>query len=194
MWLGSFTQGLYRRISQTIGGIFAITTQNFTELNSKRGQQWDVFELYRGLGTGEDKHWLLRTGSQTVILKNRALKTNSNDLEFLVSTDAVITDAGATNTVGNLNAVYQAPVETTFHLNPTVSSTGNPRIFDWVPGANTVGGRTEGGFATEGLERILAPNTDHLIIARNQGDSTADVSIYLTFYEGVVQPLGPDDD
>lgn len=193
MLLTSFSRGLYNLINSAINKTFAITFQNFIELNVKRGQQWETSQLFRDIPAGGEKVFLFRTGDLNVIVKNRVIRTNAEDVSYLLSTNPTISSTGDPDGIYNLNEEYQEELQSEIYLDPTVSSQGDLRLVDWIPGSAQIGGRSQGGFATDGIERVLSPNSDYLLVIRNDGDGPVDVSYYLTFYEGVVNPLGPEE-
>lgn len=193
MLLTSFGRGIYNLIKSAINGSFAVTTQTYVELNVKRGSQWEFFSLFRDVPVGGEKAVLFRTGDKNCIIKNRILQSNKEDAEFYLSKNATITSTGMPYEVINLNEVYQEPLETAYYENPVVAAQGDLKLLDWIPGEKGISNRSTGGFVTTGLERVLQPNSDYLLVIKNNAEQTADMSLYITFYEGIVNPLGTSD-
>lgn len=193
MILTSFGRGIYNLIKSTVNGSFALTSQPYVELNVKRGSQWELFSLFRNVPSNGEKVVLFRTGDKNCIVKNRILQSNKEDAEFYLSTNATITSTGTPYEIINLNEVYQEPLETAYYENPVVSAQGNLKLLDWIPGEQGVSNRSTGGFVTTGLERVLQPNSDYLLVIKNNAEQAADMSLYITFYEGIVNPLGTGD-
>lgn len=189
-FLGSFSQGLYRILKNVIGETFAITTTNFVELNVKRGNQFGTISKSGPLTLTSSEYWLFKTGPDPIILKRRILKTNSNEVNWYVYNNPVITTNGTAQSIGNYNEVTPKTPAVQFYKSPTFSSKGNSYIIDYVPGGVNVGGRSNGGLAEEGFERILAPNKNYLIEIQNSGDNPVTYQLRLDWYEGPIVPLG----
>lgn len=190
MSLGAWARKMFDNWKQTVGGQFAINVSNFIELNVKRGRQYEVREKSGPVTVATSEYWLLKTGPDPIILKRRRLTTNSNEIDFIVYPDPVITSDGTSQPVRNFNEVTQVAPAVTFFKGPTFSSKGASNAVDYIPGAPNVGGRSSGAFAQEGFERILKPNNSYLIEIANNGDNALTYLIELSWYEGVITPLG----
>lgn len=193
MAFGAWIRKYYDCFKETIGGTFAITTTNFIELNVKRGQQFGVVNKSGPVDVDASEYWLFKTSSDPVILKRRILKTNSDEVNWYVYNEPVITDNGATIPVGNYNEFASNTPAVQYFKSPTFSSKGDSYVTDYIPGSTSVGGRSGGGLGDEGFERILAPNTEYLIEIENTGSNPLTYQLRLDWYEGDIKPLGPNE-
>ena len=198
----AFVKGWPRRlffsIKEAIGGTFALTSQNFTELNVKRGRQFFINEVVNEIPdtTNNTKEYLFRTGPDPIILKARVLKTNSDDIEYEVFTGGTLafTDDGSAISIRNANAVDAVATQSQAFEDPTYTGTGNRTEIDWLPGSVGVGNRSEGAFVTDGFEKILPGNTEFLVRVTNLGSNPSKFYYFLSWYEGEIKPLGPNEE
>lgn len=192
----SWVRRLFFSLRESIGGTFAITFQNFIELNIKRGQQFEIREKYGPVAIDGGKDYLLlRTGNNPVILKRRLLTTNSNEVDFNVSKTATITSDGTPIFIRSYNEQVSNTPEVQVFKGPTFSSAGTLRITDYLPGSVNAGNRSAGSFSQPGFERILSSNTEYLLeIVNNSSTDALTYYVELSWYEGPIKPLGPDEE
>lgn len=189
----SWTRRLFFLFKGTAGETLAITTTNFIELNVKRGTQFGVVEKSGPVSAGSSQYWLFKTGPDPVILKRRILRTNSNETNLYVYNNPTITSDGTEQSVQNYNEVTPKTAVVQFFKSPTFSDKGTSYVTDYIPGSAEVGGRSNGGLADEGFERILAPNKSYLLEVQNSGSSPLTYQIRLDWYEGPIVPLGDEE-
>ena len=190
MAFGAWISKYYDDFKETLGGVFAITVSNFIELNIKRGKQFTTSNKSGPVSVGSSEYWLLKTGDDPIIIKRRILKTNSDEINYYVYNQPVITSNGTSVTIYNYNEVTFNTPKVQYFKDPTFSSKGDYYISDYIPGASGVGGRSSGGLGDLGYERILTPNTDYLIEIKNDGSNPVTYQLILDWYEGIIYPLG----
>ncbi len=192
---GDWKRRFFFAVRECIGGSFALTTQNYTELNVKKGQQFFFVDVTLGIpGDGGTKEYLVRT-TEPVILKQRIYKTNTNDVDYEVFVGGTlnITDPGTPAIIRNANGVNPNTTNLQGFEDPVYTGEGFLIDLDWIPGSFEAGNRTNGGFSTEGYEKIIPGNTDLLIRFTNNSIDTLKLYYYLTWYEGPIVPMGDDD-
>lgn len=191
-YINSWTRRLFFGIRETVGGLHAITTQTYTELNIKRGNQFYINEKFTGIvATGGTKEILFRMGPEPVILKNRIIKTNAVNLDYevLVGGTLSFTNDGTPIAGHNANGVSPNTPQSQAFEDPTYTGSGILNERDWIPGSEGVGNRSMGSFSTLGFEKIIPGNIEILVRFTNNGPTDADIFYFLTFYEGPIEPL-----
>lgn len=178
---------------ECIGGVFSVTTQNFTELNAKRGRQWYITEKFPIAAEGGIKQFYFRLGNSPAIVKYRAISTNVVDLDYEVYVQPTVTSDGTPVTVNNANGIYQAPFLSEVYEDPTISDIGTLNERAWIPGSEGAGNRTIGSFAADGFEKIIPPNAEIVTQFVNNGLVSGEVLYLLVVYEGPIAPMGAED-
>lgn len=188
-----FNKRFLDTVQESIGGVFAVTTQNFTELNAKRGRQWYLTEKFSIAANGGTKDFYFTTGDSPAILKYRSISCNVVNLDYEVYVLPTVSSPGTPITIHNSNGIYQAPFLSNVYTDPVVTTTGTLNERDWIAGAEGVGNRAIGAFASNGFEKIIPPNIRILTRFRNNGGFSGQVLYLLVVYEGPVVPLGDQD-
>lgn len=196
MYIARWIGGTYEYIRNCVGRTYAITTQTYTELNIKRGNQFYINEKIIGIpASGGIKEYHFIIGPNPVILKNRIIKTDATDMDYevRVAGDLVFTSDGTPLTSHNANGTSLKTPQSQAFEDPTYTGTGILNELDWIPGTEGVGNRSAGSFSTLGFEKIIPANSQVLVRFINNGTTVADVFYFLTFYEGVIKPLGDEE-
>lgn len=192
MAFGSWTEKLFNKVGNVIGGTSAVTVQPYIELNVKRGRQFFINEVVQSVSaSGGTKEYLIRTGPDPVLLKQRVIKTNSDDVDYEVFVGGTlsVTADGTPVTIRNANGVSPLPTQLEIYEDPTFTGTGNLSDLDWIPGAELQGNRSEGSFSTEGFEKVIPGNTDFIVRFTNNGGNPTKMLYFLTWYEGVIDVI-----
>lgn len=166
-------------------GLRAPTTQSYTEANVKNGLQFEAsFDSPAVAATTGQVNAIFITGAKPVIIKSRIIDFTGK--KIMASVYRTPTYTGGTSVpVYNLNDIN--PVATTVSVlsGVTISAAGTQfGAPNTVYGSDLQGNSVQGTFAVTGQERILRPNTTYLLRIENLGDTTSNISGYLTWYEG----------
>ena len=106
-----------------IGGTSALTTQGFSELNSKNGSQYEATMIFNNITTIAPVFFGFKTGDSPVILKQRDVYGGFIDARYDVFTGASYTGGTVVNAFNNNDLVVN-PTGVSIVANPTVSLTG----------------------------------------------------------------------
>lgn len=173
---------------EMLTGVAAITTQPYTEVNSKFGVQWELSFYSPALVASTGVAYVaIETGAKYVIIK---------DIKSTFTSDTIATDLfkGSTYTGGSVIPYYNlrddSPVAglVTFKggiTGVTLNTQVSPSIvhLGTVSSGNRTVSSITGGF---GVERILMPNSVYVYRIRNLSSTTpSDVSGIVTWYEGI---------
>lgn len=170
---------------QLIDGGKALTVQNFTELNSKSGTQFETAGFTPDAVT-EDL--LIRTGSKPVVVKGIELQIDGDGLQFQLLSNITATPGTAFETT-NLHAGSAITPE--LHVSlvtdaDTTSAVSESPLITLV-GATTPGSTANPTSTQPGLERILEPNTDYLLRRESLTSAqTQKSAFYMTWHEGEI--------
>lgn len=171
---------------QVYDGNKAITTQNFTELNSKLGNQFEASFYAEGVDTGASVDLVFQVGSShDVLIKDIVAEFNSNQAQSMLYKNPTFT-GGAVVDIYNLNERDSNPADVTIisGVNTTVAGT------QVAPTITTIGSDGNGNklisttSLTSGAERVLAKGVTYLYRITNTGSASADVSGLATWYQG----------
>lgn len=128
--------------------------------------------------------WLFRTGSKRVIVYDRTVITNGDEITYQAFKGPTVTNVGTPITPTNRAGSLGLTPSSRFYSAPTVSADGTPIPALYMPGANEPGHHGAGQFSREGQIRILDPMTDYLVTVTNEGDVvSASVQLYLMYAE-----------
>ncbi len=146
-------------------GLEATPTQNYTEINSKKGEQ-QYIQLALALTAGTTTKIAFTTGSKPVLVKQRDFSARGEQVSIQNFNDrnpvtgSVVVKSGVTTTSNGV-------------------SWGDPQT---IYGVNQQSQRV-GQLISSGAERVLAANKTYLIaITNGTGDSTCEY--FLSFREG----------
>lgn len=188
-------QGLSLHLHENTGfpfyafeGLRALTVQNYTEANSKRGTQFEASFYVAALAPGASADVIFATGAVPVALKALTLDTDASDLVINSYKNPVYT-GGTPQNVYNMSDINPAATTVTLKAAPTVSNVGTQfvatiNIVGNDPTASGEGAKHSAVFTSVGAERILARNREYLRRITNTGDTAAKVAVYATWYEG----------
>lgn len=193
--IGPWNRKIYYVYKLLAEGKLGAVSQTFTEVNVKTGKQYYIKHVFVDIPIGGKKYMLMRFPNFPTILKARTVQTNSDNVYYRVYHDSVITDDGTTYPVINYNEETPVATQTQVFLDPTFSDIGTLAYQDWISGAGNLGGRSSGSLVASGVERIVATDRVALLEFHNAGTTNSvTLEYFLTWYEGDITPLGPDQD
>ena len=169
-------------------GLQGLTVQPFTEANVKNGTQFYISYEFT-LPAASVQYAVFSTGSlpKNTLIKNRIINTDGG-MRYTPRVGATGIVTGDSIGIYNLNARSSNTSINTANLVTSVVDEGVS--FDVVRSAAGVGSnRQQGIFASDGVERLLQPDTDYLLKFENLDNKTIFVVFYTTWYEG---PLSVD--
>ena len=165
------------------GGNQAITVQPFTEVNVKRGTQFEGSTLLLNVGGGSSNDTIFLTGTQPVILKVRRVGYSGTGVSAFIYNSPSYT-GGTPAAYQNANNINPAVGESTIIVGSTVSSDG---VLAFAP-VHTLGNTSNQGkgsaISTIAVEHILVPNTPYLLRLTSLDSQSQDITSYISWYEG----------
>ena len=167
-------------------GIRAITVQEYTEANVKRGLQFESAVYVASIAAGASVDTLFITGANPVIIKDRQISTTALTAEFHLYKNPTAT-AGASVPIYNLSlapGVAATPTTQIKAVTATTSVGTEIAAPTYIIGSNGQGQTVIGSYLTRGLERVLAANTTYLARFTNTGSSSCAGAVFSTWYEG----------
>lgn len=165
-------------------GLRALTSQSYTEVNVKKGQQYELSADTPTLANAANIDVIFTTGTLPVIIKSRQVKFNGASLLTRVYRSPTYT-GGTVTPYFNLNDINPVAGLSLVRTTPTVTAPGTEfgaPTFDI--GSTGQGNSSLSTYAITGIERVLQPNTTYLLRITNDSGATQRVSSYLTWYEG----------
>lgn len=148
------------------------------------GRSFLVSTLLTAPTGGGVARWLVKSGNKTVIVTNRTITTNGNELTYRAYALPVVTDEGTPvppsplNISQNLNSTVQIFEE------PTLSDPGIPLSPSYLPGASGQGNSTVGNLYANEQENILPPNTTLMLEVKNNGnENPSNIELYVVWTE-----------
>lgn len=167
-------------------GLRAITVQEYTEANVKRGTQFELSVFQATVAAAANVDFLFTTGALPVVIKSRSISTTATQAEFHVYKSPTATN-GASIPVYNLNTNPAIAVASTvsIHAAATVSAVGTETAAPtYIVGSTGQGQTIYGTYAASGIERLLVPNTTFLARFTNTGTASCAASVLVSWYEG----------
>lgn len=169
-------------------GLRAMTVQSYTEANVKNGAQFEFSSPRATLLPSGVTTSVLVTGALPVLIKSRVIQFTGKGVTARLYEGGTFTGGSDPLPIYNMRRPPPIPVTLcTTRSGVTVTALGTEC------GAPTVGiGSTGqgqivyGAFQVQGVERWLKPNTVYFLQTAN--DSTTDptdISVYVTYYEGL---------
>ncbi len=171
-------------IKQMRQGVQAFTVQNYIEVNSKIGVQYEASGFTASVTAGTSMYMQFITSDKPVAMKLVDVESSSDSVSYQWFKEPV-TSGGTPVTVYNLNEINPVTGNVSVVQNPTVNSDGipiSPEIH--IIGQVTQGNKGGGAGGVAGLERILAPNSTYLYKITNTNGTAQDISSYFSWYEG----------
>lgn len=166
-------------------GYAAITTQPYTEINSKNGTQYEAQINLGNIATGATKGFSFYSGDDPVLVKFRQITGDYEDITYTIYRDSVVS-GGTPVEYGNLSSRNPVDGSVVILNQPTVGDTGT---LDTQPkdilgsGVNKVitYGEPQG-------ERVLSENTTYYVTVTNNSGSNAipKLLIDLGWYQGPI--------
>lgn len=185
----SFDHGGYD--PRTIDGLKAITTQSFSELNSKLGTQYEASFYNPSLAASGDQYIVIVVGDGHIIFKDIALQFDSEVISVQFFSGPTYT-GGTEIDVFNMHSGEPVPNDVTLLGGATVTDEGTPiSAVETSIGSQGAGNRAVAVSAQgAGAERILEPNSTYLFKLTNVDTvNAAAVAGIATWYQG---PLSVD--
>lgn len=171
---------------QVYDGNKAITTQNFTELNSKLGNQFEASFYIGGVAIGASVDLVFQVGdSYDVLIKDIVAEFNSNKVQSMLYKNPTFS-GGAVVDIYNLNERDSNPADVTIIGGVNTTAVGT----QVAPTITTIGSDATGNRAisttnlTSGAERVLSKGVTYLYRITNTGSGSADISGLATWYQG----------
>lgn len=163
----------------------ALTTQSFTEANSKQGTQFEAAMLFETIASATPHYFAFITGASPVILKQRDISGGFVNARYDVFKNADVTGGTTVEAFNNNDLVVSAPGVTILQ-SPTVNVEGvafGPTTY--LLGSESLGTRLLSSFGGAAGEKVLAPNTTYLVRISNIDVAAIGLlSVRLWFYEG----------
>lgn len=170
-------------------GTRAATVQSYTEANVKNGSQYEFSSPRTTLAASGVTTSVLRTGSLPVLIKSRVIQFTGKGVTARLYEGGAFT-AGTGTALAIYNMRRKPPVPATLcttRAGVTVTTLGTEYGAPTVGIGSTGNGQSvSGSFQVQGVERWLEPNTTYFLQITN--DSTTDptdISVYVTYYEGL---------
>lgn len=170
-------------------GTQAFTTQSFIEANCKNGVQYQISTYNGAFGAGATTDFIVSTGSKPVLIKNRHFIFDGSLITTTVFKNPTFS-GGTIIPYYNMSDINPVTGLVVIRGTPTVTSTG----VQVSPSVNLLGSIPQGGQSitstdaqsdVEGLERVLAPNTNYLFRTVNNG-VLCRISTISSWFEGAL--------
>lgn len=148
------------------------------------GKSFLISSLLTAANSGGVARWLVKSGNKTVIVSNRTITTNGNELTYRAYALPVITSDGTPIPSSPLNIAQSLQSTVQLFSEPTVSDPGIPLSPSYLPGASGQGNSTVGNLYANEQENILPPNTTLLLEVKNDGsENPAKIELYVVWSE-----------
>lgn len=165
-------------------GLRALTTQSYIEANVKNGVQYEASALNLAVAAGANIDICVTTGLRPVLIKLRKIDFNGARVEARVYKNTVFS-GGTPITYYNMNLRNPIAGSMQAFAGAVVSNIG---VEAGAPtfgiGSVGQGQSTSGSYATSGIERLLATQSNYLLRITNSTAAPQDISTYLSWYEG----------
>ena len=176
---------MYSLVQRMVNGVGAFTVQPYTEVNIKRGVQYEVSGVFE-LAAGAAVDLVYISGSKPCILKGKELTFTGEEITSCLYESPTYT-GGTAVPVYNLTRINPVPKEAEVLGGVTVTDVGTKIAADRVfLGSSSSGSKVSGSAGVEGLERVFKRNTTYLERIENTSDAACKVAVYLTWYEGYI--------
>jgi hypothetical protein len=164
-------------------GLRAMTTQTYTEANSKSGVQHEGSTLLLAVASGASNDTIFLTGSLPVSLKGRVIGFTGTGVKAEIYELPTYT-GGASVPYQNASAINPVVGLSQIIVGATVTVDGN-LVFapDYLIGNTSNQGKGTSG-AIIGREKLLQRNTPYLFRITSLDTQPQDISSFLSWYEG----------
>ena len=179
--------------SSVFDGNKAITVQSFSELNSKRGNQFEVAFANPSFPANSSAYYIVQTGSLPVIIKSQIFQFTFGEASTQIFRDPTFT-GGNPLPIYNYNDITPAAPEVVFLIGGVVVTNEGVPVSPAVVTYGTAGGgnqRVPSVGASTGSERVLAPNTTYAFKGENLTNQEGKTSGVINFYEGPLSVNNP---
>lgn len=164
-------------------GDAALTVQSYTEINSKRGTQWEAQVVLTSLAQNTPQYYAFTTTSNPVSVKHRLVSGEIAQLTYEIFTGADIT-GGTPSPIGNMNDRLITTETESVVINPTVNGLGTA----WQPPFVILGdgsNKSNSRYGESIGERVLDnPKTYLIRITNNTSTTVPIITIDLSWYSG----------
>ena len=177
--------GLIRRFfpNGIFSGTRAITTQSYTEANSKLGVEHEGSTLLSGIAGGAENDTFFVTGALPVSLKGRVIGYTGDGVTAEIFTGATYT-GGVSVSYQNASDINPATGLSQIIVGATTTDSGTLAFApDHLIGNTSNQGKGSTG-SIIGREKLLKPNTVYLFRLKSLDSAAQDIASLLTWYEG----------
>lgn len=164
-------------------GVRAITTQSYTEANSKNGAQHESSIFHENIAGGGVINTIMSVGSLPLALKGRVLGYTGKGVKAQVFKLATYT-GGTPFQIHNASDINPITSLSQILTGAVVTSQGVEAFApDYLIGNTSNQGKGTSGVVV-GREKILNRNTDYLLRLTSLDSQAQDITSLLTWYEG----------
>jgi len=132
---------------------------------------------------GGVQEYLVKTGAMPLIIIDRVITTNSDEVIFQSFAGVTVSDDGDEIIPQNLNRMSTRPSTVQVFRDPTVTDEGIGSFPSYIPGSTGQGQTFNGGFNQQGLVRILPANTMFLLRSTNNGGAVVNIETSVIWVE-----------
>lgn len=172
-----------RLLSGMEGGQRAVITQPYTEVNVKRGLQFEA-SVATTLAGGASTDIIVQTGSLPIIVKGRDVQYFGEGLSIRLFKSPTYT-GGSPIAIYNLTDINPQATTVNILAGVTVTDVGTeiaaPRTF---LGDSSLGAHYNASTTIDGLERPFSANSVYLQRITNLDTVAVDIAAYTSWYEG----------
>lgn len=154
------------------------------EKRVEEGLCFECSTLQSVANSGATIEWLFITGDKRVIVYDRKVTPNGDEMTYQAFKGATVSANGTAQTIVKRNG--NSPISTTVQIfsAPTITDDGAGIPPVYIPGSSGVGQTSNGQFDREGFVRVLEPNTTYMTRVTNSGSKNpAKVEWYLMWAE-----------
>ena len=169
--------------TSALNGDRAFTVQSYNEVNSKKGQSFELSALFEDAAQGTPAKAIFLTGSKPVIFKDRSFGYTGTAIKADIFRGPTYTGGSALD-IQNTNDISPVATTVTILQGATVTDDG----VKFASTAYLLGGtrNQSKGNASQSLasEYILKPNTAYLLMVESLDSSSQDIAVHNGWFEG----------
>lgn len=148
------------------------------------GKSFLFSSLLTAANAGGVARWLIKSGNKHILVSNRIVTTNGDELTYRAYASPVVTSEGTPVTVSPLNIAQSLNTTVKIYSNPVLSSVGIPLVPSYLPGADGQGNRSIGNLYANEQVNVVPPNTTLILEVKNDGSKNpAKVELYIVWSE-----------
>tara|TARA_R110000822_G_C15059121_1_gene467265 strand:+ start:80 stop:619 length:540 start_codon:yes stop_codon:yes gene_type:complete len=148
------------------------------------GKSFVVSSKLSAANAGGVVRWLVKSGNKTVLVTNRVITTNGNELTYRAYALPVVTDNGTLIPASPLNIAQSLTPTVKIYSSPTVSDPGVPLSPSYLPGTVGQGNSSSGNLYANEQENVIPPNTTLMLETKNDGSKNpASIELYVVWSE-----------